>query len=271
MRPPVRWPWLVATTLAACQCLFAPSYAAAAGDPVASDARIARHLAEVCATLDPRAAATLERIDGLGPRLLAARSYLRVGAIGERWSWSQAEIDRYQGSALQRALDAEIDRVRAVFEKHNPGYTLWVNPQVRSVEVQLQRWNENATVAAAGASMLERVRRELATAPTVDETGSGRQWLESLLRSTWPTPTPTLAAPGLSRHGRMQAVDFQVKKGDTTVAGPSYADVRRVWEAQGWAERLRRAVRTAGDRFKGPLTTPNEPWHYEYAPGVASG
>jgi hypothetical protein len=265
MRPPVRWPRLVATTLAACHCSFASSSAAAAGDAGASDARIARHLAEVCTTLDPRAAATLERIDGLGRQLLAARSYLRVGsALGERWSWSQAEIDRYQGSALQRALDTEIDRVRAAFVKQNPGYTLWVNPQVRSVEVQVQRWNENATVAAAGAAMLERVRRELATAPVEGDAGTGRQWLTSLLRSTWPTPTPTLAAPGLSRHGRMQAVDFQVKKGDRTVAGPSYADVKPVWEAQGWAERLRRAVRTTGDRFQGPLKTPNEPWHYEY-------
>jgi hypothetical protein len=265
MSSPVRWRLIVvAAALAAGQCFF-PSHASAAGDAPASDARIARHLAEVCATLDPRAAATLERVDGLGRQLLAARSYLRVGSsFGERWSWSQAEIDRFQGSALQRSLEAEIGRVRAAFENQNPGYTLWVNPQVRSVEVQVQRWNENASVAAAAAAMLERVRRELATAPATDDQGTGGQWLAGVLRSMWPTPTPTLAAPGLSRHGRMQAVDFQVKKGDRTVAGPSYADVKPVWEAQGWAERLRRAVRTAGDRFKGPLTTPNEPWHYEY-------
>ena len=81
-----------------------------------------------------------------------------------------------------------------------------------------------------------------------------------------PLYAPTLAAPGLSRHGRMQAVDFQVKQGDRTVAGPSYAQVAPVWEGQGWSQRLARAVHATSDRFTGPLATPNEPWHYEYEP-----
>ena len=46
--------------------------------------------------------------------------------------------------------------------------------------------------------------------------------------------------------------------------GTSRDDVKAVWEGQGWCERLVYAVRTASDRFEGPLVNPNEPWHYEY-------
>jgi hypothetical protein len=260
--------------LQSCACVvlwlgFTPAAAVARSDGAAADARIAAHLSSLGTTLDGRAVEALESIDGLGRRLLATRSYLRVGAaFDERWSWSQAEIERFEGSALHRALEAEVARVRAVFQSHNPGYTLWVNPQVRSVELQIERWNENPTVAAAAATMLAHVRQAV-TSPDAPEPSSGaaaREWFSSLLRSARPSPIPTLAAPGLSRHGRMQAVDFQVKRGDRTIAGPSYGDVAPIWEGQGWAYRLARAVHAASDRFNGPLATPNEPWHYEYEP-----
>ena len=258
--------------LLSCACLFltlgiAPGIGVASSGG-ASDARVAAHLASLRATLDGRAVDALDDIDGLGRRLLAARSYLRAGdAFDGRWSWSQAEIERFEGSPLQRALDAEVARVRAAFEAQNPGYSLWVNPQVRSVELQVQRYNDNATVTAAATTMLAHVRKAV-TSPDAPAPGNAvaREWFSSLLRSARPSPIPTLAAPGLSRHGRMQAVDFQVKRGDRTVAGPSYAHVAPVWERQGWAQRLARAVHATSDRFNGPLATPNEPWHYEYQP-----
>lgn len=240
--------------------------AAIGDDTAALDARIAAHLADSRAAFDPRAAAALDRIDGLGRRLLAARAYLRAGpALAERWSWSQSQIDQYPGSTLQRALDAEIDKVRVAFEIDNPGYTLWVNPEVRSVELQVERWNQNATVASAADSLLEEVRRA-ATSGRNDSAGKAeaRTWFADVLRNAVPKPTPPLAAPGLSRHGRMQAVDFQVRRGEETVAGPNQDEIATVWDAQGWCERLVRAVRFASDRFEGPLVTPNEPWHYEY-------
>lgn len=245
--------------------VIAPLHAGAS-DLTGVDARIEAHLDFLRQQFDPRVVATLDRIDGLGRRVLAARSYLRVhSSIAERWSWSQAQIDRYEGSPLQRALDAEIGKVRAVFEAENPGHTLWVNPQVRSVEQQIERWNANPSVAAAADSMLGTLRSAMAAgrAPPVG-TARGRDWFVEVLRGTVPNPTPALAAPGLSRHGRMQAVDFQVQRGDRIIAGTSRDDVERVWEAQGWCERLVYAVRAASDRFEGPLVTPNEPWHYEY-------
>ena len=256
-----------------CACLLltlgiAPGTGVASSGSGSADARIAAHLASLRGTLDDRAVEALDDIDGLGRRLLAARSYLRSGdALDERWSWSQAEIERFEGSPLQRALDAEVARVRAAFEAQNPGYSLWVNPQVRSVELQVERYNDNATVTAAGATMLAQMRKAVTSSEApAPGSAAAREWFSSLLRSARPSPVPTLAAPGLSRHGRMQAVDFQVKQGDRTVAGPSYAQVAPVWEGQGWAQRLARAVHATSDRFTGPLATPNEPWHYEYEP-----
>lgn len=233
-----------------------------------ADDIVAAHLATLHDSLDARAAAALDRIEGLGPRLLAARSYLRSAAhLAERWSWTQAQIDAYEGSPQQAALAAEIASVREAFEAGNPGFTLFVNPQVRSLDIQLQHWNENPSVADAGNHLLEAlravVRVEGFPAPG---TAAARARFESTLRAHQPQPTPALAAPGLSPHGQMHAVDFQVRQGVVTVAGPSTSQVQAVWVGQGWRDRLESAVRRASDKFRGPLQSPDEPWHYDYHP-----
>ena len=229
---------------------------------------VAAHLAALHDSLDARAAAALDRIENLGPRLLAARAYLRGAArLPERWSWSQEQIDAYQGSPAQAALDAEIARVREAFEAGNPGYTLFVNPQVRSLDIQLQHWNENRSVADAGYHLLD-VLRGIVDAGGFPAPGTheARTRFGDALRAHQPQPTPALAAPGLSPHGQMHAVDFQVRQGARTVAGPSTALVQAVWLGQGWRDRLESAVRTASDKFTGPLQNPDEPWHYDYHP-----
>lgn len=216
--------------------------------------------------LDPREQQALARIDGLDRRLLALRAYLRSrGELDQRWSWSQQDIARYPGSPLQLALDAEIARVRSTFERENAGYTLWVNPEVRSLDVQLQRWNENPSVGAAAQSLLADVRQTIAASalPGADTT-AGREAFTRLLTGLTPHPAPPLAAPGFSAHGRMQAVDFQVRKGETAVASPSTDEVEPVWLAAGWRDRLQRAVDDSSHCFSGPLIVPAEPWHYEY-------
>jgi hypothetical protein len=255
--------WAATAALA----VLLPAIACAKGDDDV-EARLEAHLRSLHQQFDPRVISALGRIEGLDRKLLAARSYVRAGSsLAERWSWSQEQIERYEGSALQRALDTEVARVRAVFAAENPDHSLWVNPQVRSVEQQLERWNANDSVAVAAASMLSRLRLRIATpgAPAPG-TQAAAKWFADVLRTTAPDPTPTLAAPGLSRHGRMQAVDFQVQRGDRIIAGTSQDDIKRAWEGQGWCERLVHAVRTASDRFEGPLVHPNEPWHYEYRP-----
>jgi hypothetical protein len=236
--------------------------------PAEADELVAAHLAALHDSLDTRAAGALDRIEGLGPKLLAARSYLRSAArLPERWSWSQEQIDAYYGSPAQVALDAEIARIRVIFEADNPGYTLFVNPLVRSLDVQLQHWNENRSVADAGNHLL-RALREIVGAGGFPAPGTNeaRVRFSQALKAHQPQPKPALAAPGLSPHGQMHAVDFQVRQGALLVAGPSTAQVETIWLGLGWRDRLESAIRRASHKFSGPLQSPDEPWHYDYRP-----
>ncbi len=220
------------------------------------------------AGLDPRAAQALAAIDGTGRQLLAVRAYLRSAAdIESRWSWSEAQAAAFDQSAGRRALDTAIARVRCEFEAEHPGHTLFVNPVLRTLEVQIERWNLNESVARAAAALLQDA------GATVGTTGFGapgsargraafRRWLVGYV----PVPTPTLAAPGLSRHGRGLAIDFQVQSGGRVIAGASARSIASTWDAPGWSAGLQRAVAAADAGFVGPLRDPYEPWHFEYQP-----
>lgn len=234
----------------------------------AAEEAINAHLAAVRSALDPRAASALARIDGTGRQLLAARSYLRAGpSLAERWSWSDAEIDGYQGSPAQAALDAAIARVRVAFEAANPGYTLHVNPEVRSLEVQLDRWNTNESIAAAAIALREETATMLQSQGLpAPGTPLAHAAFGDFLRTFEPDPTPPLAAPGLSTHGQMRAVDFVITQGNRVVAGPHTEEIPAIWTGQGWTERLKTAVVASGAPFTGPLVIPDEPWHYDYRP-----
>jgi hypothetical protein len=204
----------------------------------------------------------VERIEGTGRQLLALRSYLRAAnSIASRWSWTQAQIDNYRDSAEYRALLAEIERIRNRFEADNPGYQLYANTDVRSLDVQIERWNSNETVGAI-ASDLERA----ACTRLGAKSPANPNLLRDFLRDWVPERPPPLAAPGLSLHGRARAIDFQVHQGNKVVAGADTGDIDAVWVGQGWGRKLSRAVRAASTKFAGPLAMPNEPWHFEYEP-----
>ena len=227
---------------------------------------LAAYLAAVSSKLDPRAAEALVRLDGTGRQLLAARSYLRSGeSLSERWSWSQQQIDDYQGSPAQAQLDAEITRVRLEFELENPGFTLFVNPGVRSLDVQIEHWNSNASVAEAAEELLLAANAFLVSGTIAEaNTPVGRDAFANFLLAHTPLPAPTIAAPGLSPHGQMRAVDFHIETAGQTVAGPDTQTIESVWLAEGWRNKLSAAVIASGAEFVGPLEKPDEPWHYSY-------
>ena len=243
------------------------AWAAAAGtDPLPA------YLASISAQFDPRVAQTLAQLDGSGRQLLALRSYLRSAPrLAERWSWTQEQIEAFEGSSEQRDLQQEIDRVRAAFVAANPGFELYVNSEVRSLDVQIEHWNSNASVTAASEEILA-ATQALMAAPgfTADRPEQAREALKTFLAGHRPVPTPTIAAPGLSLHGQMRAIDFQVHQGGRVVAGPSTATIATDWDAAGWAAKLDAAVREASDRFVGPQATPPAPWHYTYVPEAAA-
>ena len=272
----MRGAWDGRLLLSACM-LMAPLVTAVAATPETPSERSAPAVAELSVSeldtlahalasrIDPRVIDVLPRIDGTGARLLALRSYLRSGErLGERWSWTEQQIAAYEGSPEQSELNAEIERVRDEFERANPGYELFVNPQVRSLDIQLRNWNRTESVASAAARLLQDAIAMLAQHQG-DRAGP-EEALRAFLHAYQPDPVPTVAAPGLSPHGQMRAVDFQVLRGEEIIAGPDSRTIVDTWQRDGWAARLQAAIGAASSKFIGPLVSPAEPWHYTYTP-----
>jgi hypothetical protein len=255
--------------------LIAVAIAVAASAPAtaapATDA-LAPVVARIVAEQDPRVGEALARMDGDGRRLLALRSYLRSrNHLAERWSWTAEQVAAYQSTPEHTELQAEIERVRAAFALDNPGFELWVNPQVRNLDIQLQNWNRNDSVAAAADALLV-AAQAFAESPAFEHANMDESMrsLEQFLLGHVPTPTPTIAAPGLSPHGQLRAIDFQVHREGAVVAGTRTATIAQEWDGAGWTQKLEAAVRAASSRFVGPLASPREPWHYTYAPDAVA-
>jgi hypothetical protein len=75
-----------------------------------------------------------------------------------------------------------------------------------------------------------------------------------------PLIPPGNAAPGLSGHGQMRAVDFVVMQGAQVIATTIVASAQTAWRDPGWADRLAVVARQAN--LRGPLRVPDEPWHW---------
>ena len=230
-----------------------------------SSSEMRQCISSLAGELPQNVSRTIASIDGPDRQLLALRSYLRNRNLLEaRWSWSAEQIARYEGSAESHLVQGELASITRQFEASNPGYTLYVNSQVRSLDTQVRRWNENASVGAAAQAL------ESAAGQRPPKDGcAGVEGKESFVKflNEWHAPrTPTLAAPGLSKHGQARAFDFQVKRGALIVAGTDSASSISTWDRKGWTRKLRQAVEAASSHFAGPLQTPYEPWHYEYRP-----
>jgi hypothetical protein len=227
--------------------------------------RLERYLRAAAADLAPEQREALGRVETDGRRVLALRGYLRAGReAASRWAWSRERIESYEKSPEYAAALAEVEKVRREFEGANPGYTLRVNTQVRSLDEQLGKWNENDSVARAGEELLQRTREELAGLSYAEAPAAADvQRFESFLRGATTRVTPSLAVPGLSPHGQSRAFDFQVMRGSQLIAGPSGAGE---WDSAGWTEKVRASVMRASTKFGGPLASPREPWHYDYRP-----
>jgi GNAT superfamily N-acetyltransferase len=234
---------------------------------VDADELIRQRLDEVLAQLPPQVQGAAAAIPDPGRRLLAVRAYLRAGeGLAARWSWSSGEASAFNDSAPSRELQRAISVVQCVFNAANPGYSLYVNPEFRNIGIQLERWNQNESVGLAARRLLAQLRREAATAGVADgDAAVGTARLRLYLSNHAPEPVPTLAAPGLSPHGQVRAIDFQVRRGDRIIASTRAAAIESEWERTGWAKRLADAVVASGEAFEGPLRSPREPWHFSYS------
>src|SRR5665213_305483 len=218
------------------------------------------------AGLDPRAVDVLQRIVSPDRRLLALRAYLRAGdSLPERWSWSQERLSAYATTPEGKAASADIDAVSTAFAAANPGFTLAVNRQPRSLELQIAHWNQNQSVAKVAAGLAATLSRQF----TADSEPS-MEALRHALMDWRPDVAAALAAPGLSAHGQGRAFDFQIEHSGRVVAGTEAAAARQRWDGPGWTQKLHQAMSTAGPHFTGPLASPYEPWHYAYNPAPGS-
>lgn len=212
-------------------------------------------------TLAEPARKTLDRIPDQGRKLLALRSYLRARSLEARWSWTREEIDAYLRSDQYVTAMAAVAAVTKAFELKNPGYTLHVNTDVRSLDEPIDKWNANGSVQVAGAEI------DAATSKWfIDQPKAGPDRLRAFLVDWKPATTASLAAPGLTAHGRGQAFDFQIARGNEVIAGADTGAVSDKWDAEGWTSKLAEAVKLSTLPFEGPLKDPNEPWHYDYKP-----
>lgn len=121
---------------------------------------IADGQAQVTAALGMiRTAPQTKGVDAQPVQLLALRRYLRIvgknKSLSANWSWTDAEAKAAGNSEPTKTLYAEADKVRAVFATNNLGYRLAVSP-VRSLERQVQLWNDNTTVHQAASCCTSR-------------------------------------------------------------------------------------------------------------------
>jgi hypothetical protein len=229
----------------------------------ASDAHRDVWVVQASAGLPPAVIGALHRIVGVDRRLLALRAYLRAGdALSERWSWTQERLSAYPSTPEGRAAAYEINAVVAAFATTNPGFTLQVNRQPRSLDVQITHWNEDESVGKTAATLRIALERRF----TVKGTPLNTDELRTALIEWLPESAAALAAPGLSAHGQGRAFDFQVTHRGQVIAATNVASAHRQWDEAGWTQKLRAAVSIAGSRFVGPLQSPYEPWHYAYTP-----
>ena len=243
---------------------LAPSLTARAS----SNQRIEAYVDAVRTTLSHNERDALSRMPDPARRLLALRAYIRSGAnLKSRWSWTDEQIRAYEKSQEYEELRTAIDAITREFERRNPGYTLYANTEVRSLDTQIQRWNSNPGVARTAQRLYEDTGEALATLPRQPDSAALSRF-QTFLKSWRPSPTAPLAAPGLSLHGLSRAIDFQIMKDGKIVAATEVGAVAQQWEATGWSRKLKESIAAASPRFKGPLAAPNEPWHYEYLGGT---
>ena len=48
------------------------------------------------------------------------------------------------------------------------------------------------------------------------------------------------------------------------IASADSRQIETIWKKDGWAEKLKASMDSAGSAFHGPLANPDEPWHYDY-------
>ena len=221
---------------------------------------------------------TLHRIGSTSRRYLALSYYLRrADEIESGWSWTESEVAAFRKTEECRVMLAEVDSVCSRFAANNPGYTLRVNVGARSLGTQIRKWNNVSSVSRAAFDFLDSAEKFVTVmltdtslvAAERDSTRLDRFRIFMQTYSPRPGRVPTVAVPGLSKHGQLRAFDFKVYRGKKMIAGANSRSIKSRWERPGWTTKLKEATLEVSPRFVGPLPTPYEPWHYNYDASIS--
>lgn len=225
--------------------------------------------------LDARVQGALNSMPSMDRRVLAIRGYLRFatvgrGSIAANWAWSNQDMEEFKKTVEFTKMKEAVVEVKTNFAAQNAGHTLGVDAdKVRSLETQVELWNQNPTVQKLGLELRTKLLKTLESLPDAPDAASLESFKKTLVEAGL-SGSPSSATPGLSQHGQAKAFDFVVYKGRDVVAGTSTATAKEKWDDAGWTAKLKEAVQAAGSKFVGPLATPYEPWHYIYKAAAAT-
>lgn len=200
-------------------------------------------------------------------QLLAVRRYLRAGGakIVANWPWTVAEQQTTYSAVIANLLQA-AEETKKNFERANPGLTLKFT-RARDLDRQAYLWVTNTSVKTAAADLLKTVATELSQAIYLPNPGpEAAVRFKPFLERARVHPEPTNAAPGLSDHGQMKAVDFYVEQNGRRLADIRSSTIGIEWRATGFDKQLKTATERTG--LVGPLKNPYEPWHYSIPLGT---
>ncbi len=211
---------------------------------------------------------TLKMIGEPSLELLALRRYIQKEKdLDAQWVWSERQIRDFEKSPEYGRTKIEIEKVKQAFTRLNgEEYTLGSSP-IRNLDKQVKLWKGNKKVKAGAKDVRGKCVRELADYPDLPDLQATKKF-RAFLKQCSVHPEPTSAAPGLSDHGQMHAVDFVILKEGKTIAGTDTTTMQLKWDAPGWTDKLKEAVMQSASLFDGPLRSPREPWHYSL-PGAA--
>jgi len=240
-----------------------------------AEEKLQTYVGEIEKELETRIQGALTGMPSIDRRLLAIRGYLRFpsmrrGSIDANWAWSNQDMEEFKKTVEFTRMKDAVAGVKATFAAQNTGFTLGVDPdKVRSLESQVNLWNQNATVQRLGLELKTKLLKTVEGLPDIPDDTSLKAFKKVLVEAEL-SGTPSNATPGLSQHGQAKAFDFVVFKGRDVVAGTVTATLQEKWEDAGWTAKLKKAVQDAGNEFVGPLPSPYEPWHYVYKAAAAT-
>ncbi len=224
--------------------------------------------------LPEKARNVLPKITNYHRNLLAVRGYVKFGDRMDRWPFStNKEEEDFKKTQAFLNLEKERKNIVKTFHEKNKKHKLECTSESRPLMKQIKFWNNNTKVLKLGQNLETKALREIRKKsyplePTDKAVTSFEKWLDEVSltaivdKKTYHSPSH--ATPGLSSHGRVQAIDFLVYKGNKKVAGAVTKTANEVWDKPGWSKKLKEAIEDVSSNWKGPLKNPYEPWHFTY-------